>query len=122
MGQARLRGGEAASVLETLVAADIKELDPGKMRYTLLTNEAGGIRDDLIVTRMDDYLFLVVNAARKEADFAHIETHLKDRAAELEVISDRALLAVQGPLAAGFWPGTRQAPRTFPSCPPPGWR
>ena len=101
MGQARLRGDEAASVLETLVGADIQGLAAGKMRYTLLTNEAGGIIDDLIVTRMDDCLFLVVNAARKEADFAHISAHLKDRATELEVIGNRALLAIQGPMAAG---------------------
>ncbi|HEC90367.1 MAG TPA: glycine cleavage system aminomethyltransferase GcvT, partial [Alphaproteobacteria bacterium] len=100
MGQARLRGDEATSVLESLAPADIQGLATGKMRYALLTNEAGGIIDDLIVTRMDDYLFLVVNAARKEADFAHIEANIKDRAAELEVISERALLAVQGPLAA----------------------
>ncbi len=100
MGQARLRGEGAKSVLETLVPADIKEMSAGKMRYALLTNEAGGIRDDLIVTMMGNCLFLVVNAARKDADFAHIEAHLDGRA-ELEVISERALLAVQGPLAAG---------------------
>ena len=100
MGQARLRG-EAAGVLETLVGADIQGLGPGKMRYTLLTNEAGGIIDDLIVTMMGDYLFLVVNAARKEADFAYIEAHLDGRA-EMEVIGERALLAIQGPMAAGI--------------------
>lgn len=104
MGQARLRGDAAASVLESLVPADIKGLGAGKMRYTLLTNEAGGIRDDLIVTNMGNYLFLVVNAARKEADFAYISAHLGGNGgrAELEVMDDRALLAVQGPRAAGI--------------------
>jgi aminomethyltransferase len=100
MGQARLRGNAAVSALESLVPADVRGLDSGKMRYTLLTNEAGGILDDLIVTKMGDYLFLVVNAARKEADFAYIKARLDDRA-ELEIIDDRALLAIQGPRAAG---------------------
>ncbi len=99
MGQARLRGEGAKSVLESLVPADIQGMDAGQMRYTLLTNEAGGILDDLIVTMMENHLFLVVNAARKEADFAHIEAHLGGRA-ELDVVRDRALLAIQGPRAA----------------------
>jgi aminomethyltransferase len=69
------------------------------MRYTLLLNEAGGILDDLMVTRLADGLMLVVNAARKEADLAHLRAHL-DRAVTIEPRFERALLALQGPAAA----------------------
>ena len=66
MGQAMLGGEQAKSALERLVPADIKGLAPGKMRYTQLTNPAGGILDDLMVTNRGDHLLLVVNASRKE--------------------------------------------------------
>ena len=72
MGQARLNGAEAAAALETLVPGDIKNLGQGRTRYTVLTNDEGGIIDDLMVTNGGDHLFLVVNAACKEGDFAHI--------------------------------------------------
>jgi aminomethyltransferase len=100
MGQARLRGKDAAAALETLVCGDIEGLAPGSQRYTLLMNDDGGIRDDLMVSRPDeDGLFIVVNAAVKDADFAHIAGALDGRA-ELEPLKDRALLALQGPAAA----------------------
>jgi len=104
MGQAFLRGENVSAALETLVPGDINILKPGLIRYTLLLNDAGGIRDDLMVTRpqgADDgrTLFLVVNAACKDADFAHIESAL-DGKAKLERLPDRALLALQGPGAA----------------------
>jgi len=99
MGQARLKGGDAAAALETLVPGDILGLGQGRTRYTVLTNERGGIIDDLMVTNMGDHLFLVVNAACKEADLAHIESQIGDRA-ELEILADRALVALQGPKAA----------------------
>ena len=100
MGQARLRGQDPAAALETLVCGDIKGLPDGAQRYTLLLEDDGGIRDDLMVARPDgDGLFLVVNAAVKDADFAHIAGAL-DGAAELEPFDDRALLALQGPSAA----------------------
>src|SRR3954454_1308547 len=80
MGQIRLRGAGAASALEALVPGELQALAPHRMRYTLLLNEAGGILDDLIVTRVpsgvDDGLMLVVNAARKEADLAHLRIRL----------------------------------------------
>jgi aminomethyltransferase len=69
------------------------------MRYTLLLDAAGGILDDLIATRTDDGLMLVVNAARKEADLAHLQAYL-DRAVAIEPRFERALLALQGPEAA----------------------
>ncbi len=70
-----------------------------RMRYTLLLNEQGGIRDDLMATRLGDGLFVVVNAATKDADFAHLRDRLGS-AARVERLDDRALLALQGPAAA----------------------
>src|SRR5690348_18387580 len=70
MGQAILSGPTAAAFLESLVPGDIVGLKPGRQRYTLLLNEAGGILDDLMVARLDnERLLLVVNASRKGDDF-----------------------------------------------------
>lgn len=100
MGQAALTGNGVAVAIERLLPGDIQALAPGQMRYTQLTNAEGGILDDLMVTRLsDDRLWLVVNAACKEADFALIERGL-DGLARLERAEDRALLALQGPAAA----------------------
>lgn len=108
MGQAFLASTDpnpdpqtAAAALENLVPGDIAGLAPGEMRYTLLLNGQGGIRDDLIVTCTgeDGRLFLVVNAECKKADFAHIEANLPAGVA-LRPLGERALLALQGPQAA----------------------
>src|ERR1700736_5431614 len=72
MGQIRLRGAAAAQALEALVPGDVQGLGQGRMRYTLLLNDKGGIRDDLMATRLENGLLLVVNAACKDADLAHI--------------------------------------------------
>jgi aminomethyltransferase len=96
MGQVRLDGADAARALEALVPGDIAGLAPGRMRYTLFTNDAGGILDDLMVTNRGDHLFLVVNAACKAADIAHLRRHM----AGVRPLEDRALLALQGPAAA----------------------
>jgi aminomethyltransferase len=101
MGQLRLTartGGDAAAALERLVTSDIRGLAPGRTRYALFTNEAGGILDDLMVTNTGDHLVLVVNAACKEADEAHLRAHLSDEL-EIENLGERALLALQGPAA-----------------------
>jgi len=103
MGQAILSGPIAARRLETLVPGDIAALAPGRMRYTQLLDAHGHILDDLMVTRLDDEagrerLFLVVNAATKRADFAHLAAKLPDCA--LTILDGRALLALQGPKAA----------------------
>lgn len=97
MGQAKLvaHKGDAATLFEQLVPGGVTSLAEGAMRYTQLTDAQGGILDDLMVTRFGDTLWLVVNAACKEADFAHIAAALKDTAT-LQ-IADRALLALQGP-------------------------
>ena len=99
MGQAMLTGPNVAAALETLVPGDIAGLKPGRQRYTLLTNPAGGIIDDLMVARLDDNrLFLVVNASRKDVDFAHLEANLPSDIV-LTRLDDKALLALQGPQA-----------------------
>jgi aminomethyltransferase len=99
MGQIRLDGTQAIAALEQLVPGDIAALAPGRMRYTLLTNDASGILDDLMVTRREDHLFLVVNAARKAEDIGHLRRGLGSGVA-LTPLDDRALLALQGPKAA----------------------
>lgn len=100
MGQARLAGGAAAAALETLVPGDIRALKPGRMRYTMLTLDSGGILDDIMVTAFEDGFMLVLNAARKAADLAHMAQRLGSGAA-IEALPGRALLALQGPAAAG---------------------
>ncbi len=99
MGQLRLVGADAAAALESLVPVDIVDLAVGKQRYAFFTNEQGGILDDLMVTRRENDLFVVVNAGCKAADIAHLQTRIGDRCA-VQPLPDRALLALQGPLAA----------------------
>ncbi len=98
MGQAWLRGPGAIAALERLVPGDLASLASGAMRYTFLTNDEGGILDDMMVCQCGGDLFLVVNAARKEVDFAHIQDKVGDQAT-LDVLEDRALIALQGPKA-----------------------
>jgi aminomethyltransferase len=98
MGQLRLHGADAAAFLESLVPVDIIDLPQGNQRYAFFTNEQGGIMDDLMVANLGEHLFVVVNAACKEQDINHLKTHLPE-GVELEVIEDRALLALQGPKA-----------------------
>lgn len=101
MGQAVLTGknGDPALALEKIVPGDIAGLAAGQMRYTVLLNDQGGVIDDLMVTRWDDNtLFLVVNAACKEKDFAYIEKSIGTDTM-LAQMPDRALIALQGPKA-----------------------
>ena len=99
MGQLRLVGDDAAAALETLVPVDVVGLAESKQRYALFTNDAGGILDDLMVTRRVDHLFLVVNAGCKVADIDHLRAEIGGRCA-IEPMPDHALLALQGPAAA----------------------
>jgi aminomethyltransferase len=104
MGQAWLTGADPAAAMEKMVPGDLQGLAPGQQRYTQFLNDTGGILDDLMVTRageplVHDGLFVVVNAACKDADFARIEKALAGEA-DLERIEDRALIALQGPAAA----------------------
>jgi aminomethyltransferase len=100
MGQAMLIGEGVGDVLEKLVVADVKDMPAGRMRYTLLTNARGGIIDDIMLIQGGFYVWLIVNAARKDVDFAHIAHHIGNAAAELRRQPTRALLALQGPAAA----------------------
>ena len=103
MGQIVLRAKsgrveDAGRALELLVPQDILGVAPGRQRYAQFTNEGGGILDDLMVANFGDHLFLVVNAACKETDEAHLRAQLPD-ICEIEPLPDRALLALQGPKA-----------------------
>lgn len=100
MGQAFLAGADPARALEKLTPADVIGLRHGRQRYGLLLNERGTIKDDFMVARLadEDGLYLVVNAATKDGDFAYIAEQL-DGAATLTAMPDRALLALQGPKA-----------------------
>ena len=103
MGQIALRARsgrfeDAERAIETLVPADVLALPPGRQRYTLFTNAAGGVLDDLMVSNPGDRLRLVVNAARKAVD----EAYLRERLAAdclIEPLPSHALLALQGPQA-----------------------
>ena len=100
MGQIRLTGANAAKALETLVPVDIIDLPVGMQRYAMFTNEQGGILDDLMVANLgNDELFLVVNAACKDQDLAHLRTHIGDQCTIEPLFEERALLALQGPAA-----------------------
>ena len=103
MGQIALRPKsgkveDAALALERLVPQDILSVAPGRQRYAQFTGGAGGILDDLMVANFGDHLFLVVNAACKADDEAHLRARLSD-ACTIEPLPDRALIALQGPKA-----------------------
>jgi aminomethyltransferase len=109
MGQVRLSGAGAAVALESLVPVDIVDLPAGSQRYALFTNDQGGILDDLMVANSGDSLFVVVNAACKQQDIAHMKARIGERCT-VDVLDDRALLALQGPAAAAVM--GRLAPET----------
>jgi aminomethyltransferase len=103
MGQIALRPrsgrlDDAVRGLETLVPGDVLGLTMGRQRYTLFTNTGGGVIDDLMVSNRGDHLTLVVNAACKSADEAHLRQHLPGSCL-VEPLVDRALIALQGPKA-----------------------
>jgi aminomethyltransferase len=99
MAQVLIRGARAAEAFERLVPGDIAGLREGQLRYTVLTNDQGGVLDDLIAGRVPEGLFVVANAARREADLTHMRQALASEH-RVEELSDRALLALQGPSAA----------------------
>ncbi|MBZ6377218.1 glycine cleavage system protein T [Pacificimonas flava] len=99
MGQLEVRGPDAAKALEALMPGDFIGLKEGRLRYSLLLDDNGGVIDDLMVTRRADHFYLVVNAATKKADLAHMTRRLPD-GVSIEERSDLALLALQGPAAA----------------------
>jgi aminomethyltransferase len=98
MGQVRLVGPDAAKALESLVPVDIVDLAVGKQRYGFFTNASGGILDDLMITRRENDLLVIVNAACKDADIKHLVTHIAHKCT-VQPLPERALLALQGPQA-----------------------
>ena len=102
MGQVILRPKgsyqDTALAFESLMPVDVLGVAQGRQRYGIFTNETGGILDDLMFANRGDHLFVVINAACKDADVAHMRMHLGD-VADVEYIENRALLALQGPQA-----------------------
>jgi len=98
MGQLAISGEGAAEALETLVPGDISALKPGRMRYSLLLGEDGGILDDLMITNEGDRFGIVVNGAVKWEDIGHLRENLPDDI-NLNHNEDYGLLALQGPKA-----------------------
>ena len=99
MGQLTVSGDGAAKALEALLPADLASLKPGRIRYSLLLAEDGGILDDLMVTNRGDHFYLVVNGATKWDDIGHLRELLPDEVT-LSHLDEHALLALQGPEAA----------------------
>ncbi len=99
MGEAELRGGEAAAFLDRVTTNWVAKLSPLHAQYSLLLNKRGGVIDDLIVYRLEDRFVVVVNAANIEKDFEWIASHLSGDVDFRNVSDDTALLAWQGPKA-----------------------
>ncbi|HYE26817.1 MAG TPA: glycine cleavage system aminomethyltransferase GcvT [Allosphingosinicella sp.] len=111
MGQLIVAGAEAEKGLEAVLPADLAILKEGRLRYSLLLADDGGIVDDLMATRRGDHFYLVVNGATKEGDIAYLTERLP-RGVVLDHMKEQALLALQGPKAvevlARFAPGVEQ--------------
>jgi aminomethyltransferase len=111
MGQLLISGDGLDEALETVLPADVKGLALGRMRYSLLLAQNGGILDDLMLSRWPDKIYMVVNGAVKYDDIAHLREELPD-AITINQLDERALLALQGPKAfdalkrhvTGKWP------------------
>jgi aminomethyltransferase len=98
MGQLIIAGPGAEAGLESLLPADLAILKEGRLRYSLLLTDDGGIIDDLMVTRRGDHFYMVVNGATKQGDIAHLEERLP-RGIVVDHMKEQALLALQGPKA-----------------------
>lgn len=105
MGQVILRGPDVAAALEALIPQDVMGLAEGRQRYGFFTNESGGILDDLMFANRGDHLFVVVNAACKDQDIALMRAALAPMGISVEVISNRGLIALQGPKAEAVLAG-----------------
>jgi aminomethyltransferase len=99
MGQLLVHGHAAGAALESLIPADLIGLEPGQARYCVLMNDAGGVRDDLIVTRIEQGFHVVVNASRHAEDVAYMRAAIGSDCT-LETLPAQCLLAIQGPAAA----------------------
>src|SRR2546423_1079828 len=100
MGEIEVEGPRAYELLQSLLSNDLDKIGPGEAQYTLLTNESGGIIDDLIAYRLEECRYLlVVNASNREADFRWLKERERPGVDVRDVSDDYALLAVQGPQA-----------------------
>src|SRR5690349_22602515 len=100
MGEIEVEGPRARELLQSLLANDLDRIGPGQAQYTLLTNERGGIIDDLIAYELDPFRYLlIVNASNREADFAWLKERELPGSDVRDVSDEYALLAVQGPRA-----------------------
>ena len=100
MGELEVEGPRALDLLQSLLASDLAKVEPGHARYTLLTNERGGIVDDLIAYRLDEFRWLlVVNASNRDTDYAWLKEREISGSDVRDVSDEYALLAVQGPHA-----------------------
>lgn len=95
--QVLLIGQNLTEKLEALIPSAIKELKPGKIRYSVLTNDHGGIRDDILLCNAEDHFYMRLNASMSPQNIAYIKAHLSD--VEVIDLSDQALLNIQGPLS-----------------------
>jgi aminomethyltransferase len=100
MGELDVEGPRATDFLQTTLSNDLARISPGEAQYTLLTHERGGIIDDLIAYRLDDFRYLlIVNAANRSSDFEWLKEHEVRGSDVRDVSDDYGLLAVQGPRA-----------------------
>ena len=100
MGELEVEGPRALELLQSLVSSDLEQIEPGHAKYTLLTNERGGVVDDLIAYRLDPFRWLlVVNASNRDADHAWLKEREISGSDVRDVSDEYALLAVQGPQA-----------------------
>ena len=104
MGQLLIYGDNVAGALETLLPGELQALKDGRLRYSMLLDENGGIIDDLMATRRDDHFYVVVNGATKHDDIAEFEKRLP-RGIVLDHMKEQSLLALQGPEAAAVLDG-----------------
>jgi len=100
MGQILVSGEGAQAGLEALMPIDLSTLPADQQRYSLFTSDSGGILDDLMVARVAEGFLLVVNAACKHKDLAHLQSGLTNASAKVTMLEEQALLALQGPQAA----------------------
>ena len=114
MGELEVEGPTARGLLQATLSNDIDKLQPGQAQYSLITNESGGIVDDVIVYRLESHRYLVVaNASNREVDFAWLKEH-ELRGSDVRDVSDEyALLAVQGPRALERLGLAKGTPFTF---------
>jgi aminomethyltransferase len=121
MGRFEVTGDDAEAGLQRLLSNDLSSLEPGSAQYSLLTNEAGGIVDDLIVYRRDDGYLLVVNAANRTVDLEHLRAGLPGSLAVADDSDSTAMLALQGPESLALLAGLAERAFELETAPPFSW-